>query len=50
MQAVDFERGGYIITSCNQNIDLTSKTVQGFDPGASDYALGNFDWASAWLS
>jgi peptide/nickel transport system substrate-binding protein len=50
MQKIDFEQGGYIIVSYNKTLDLLAQNVNGFRPGATGYALGNFEWERAWLA
>jgi peptide/nickel transport system substrate-binding protein len=49
MQAVDFERGGYIIPSHNQIVDLVAHNVRGISPGTF-FAMGDYDFARLWLS
>ena len=49
MQTIDFERGGYIIPSHNQIIDLAANNVNGLHPGTL-FALGDYDFGNMWLS
>jgi peptide/nickel transport system substrate-binding protein len=49
MQQVDFERGGYIIPSHNQIVDLVARNVRGISPGTF-FAMGDYDFAKLWLS
>jgi peptide/nickel transport system substrate-binding protein len=49
MQTVDFERGGYIIPSHNQIVDLVAQNVRGLSPGTF-FAMGDYDFAKLWLS
>ena len=50
MQRIDFERGGYIIPSFNQGVDLMATNVEGFIPSATGIPLGNFGFRGAWLA
>jgi peptide/nickel transport system substrate-binding protein len=50
MQKIDFERGGYIIPSFNQGVDLMTTNVEGFMPAATGIPLGNFGFRGAWLA
>jgi len=50
MQEIDFERGGFIIPSFNQVIDLMRDGVEGFLPGAAGYPLGNYGFQNAWIA
>jgi peptide/nickel transport system substrate-binding protein len=50
MQKIDFERGGYIIPSFNQGVDLMASGVDGFVPAATGIPLGNFGFHSAWMA
>jgi peptide/nickel transport system substrate-binding protein len=50
MQKIDFEKGGYIIASYNQSVDLMAQNVHGFEPGLSGFALGTYSWAKGWMS
>lgn len=50
MQEIDFTRGGFIIPSFNQVIDLMSDKVEGFVPGAAGYPLGNYGFQRAWMA
>ena len=49
LQAIDFERGGYIIPAFNRIIDLMGPNVRGVSPGAY-YAMGDYDYAKIWLA
>jgi len=49
LQTLDFERGGYIIPSHNQIVDLLAQNVHGVSPGTF-LALGDYDFANIWLS
>ena len=49
MQTVDFERGGYIIPSHNQIVDLVSQNVRGLTPGTF-FAMGDYDFSKLWLN
>lgn len=50
MQKIDFERGGYIIPTFNQGVDLMASNVEGFRPAATGIPLGNFGFRGAWLA
>lgn len=50
MQEIDFTRGGFIIPSFNQVVDLMNEQVQGFQPGAAGYPLGNYGFQNAWMA
>jgi len=50
MQRIDFDRGGYIIPSFNQGVDLMASNVEGFAPSATGIPLGNFGFRTAWLA
>jgi peptide/nickel transport system substrate-binding protein len=50
MQKIDFERGGYIIPSFNQGVDLMAANVTGFSPSATGIPLGNFGFRTAWMA
>ncbi|MCF3948341.1 ABC transporter substrate-binding protein [Acidiphilium sp. AL] len=50
MQKIDFETGGLIIPSFNDQVDLMRGTVHGFKPSRTGYSLGNFMFAEAWMS
>lgn len=49
MQKIDFDQGALIIPSFNDELDLMSSKVHGFEPSRTGYALGNFMFAEAWL-
>ena len=49
LQAIDFERGGYIIATHNRIIDLAARNVQGLSPGTL-FAMHDYDYAKVWLS
>jgi peptide/nickel transport system substrate-binding protein len=49
METIEFERGGYIIPSFNQLVDLAASNVNGLHPGTI-FAMGDYDFANIWLS
>jgi peptide/nickel transport system substrate-binding protein len=49
LQKIDFEKGGYIIPWHNRLIDVAAANVNGMHPGVV-YAMGDYDFASVWLS
>jgi peptide/nickel transport system substrate-binding protein len=49
MQTIDFERGGYIIPSHNQIVDLVAPHVRGLSPGTF-FAMGDYDFGKLWLN
>jgi peptide/nickel transport system substrate-binding protein len=50
MQRIDFNSGGLIIPSFNDEVDLMRSTVHGFKPSRTGYSLGNYMFAEAWMS
>jgi peptide/nickel transport system substrate-binding protein len=49
METIEFERGGYIIPSFNQLVDLAASNVNGLHPGTI-FAMGDYDFGNIWLS
>jgi peptide/nickel transport system substrate-binding protein len=49
MEMIDFQEGGYIIASYNEQLDLMSPLVHGFVPSGTGVPLGNAGWENAWL-
>jgi peptide/nickel transport system substrate-binding protein len=49
LETIDFERGGYIIPSHNQIVDLYAQNVHGLSPGTF-FAVGDYNFGKLWLS
>ena len=50
MQAIDFDRGGYIIGTYNQTADLMAASVEGFKPSKTGEPLGKFSFEDVWFA